>query len=45
VASPALLDDLGADGGAEVAAAVKAAAGTVEELVHDVERRYKLPLS
>ena len=45
VASPALLDDLGADGGADVAAAVKAAAGTVEELVHDVERRYKLPLS
>ena len=44
-ASPALLDDLGADGGADVAAAVKAAAGTVEELVHDVERRYKLPLS
>jgi hypothetical protein len=45
VASPALLDDLGADGGPEVAAAVKAAAGTVEELVHDVERGYKLPLS
>jgi hypothetical protein len=45
VASPALLDDLGADGGADVAAAVKAAAGTVEELVHDVERGYKLPLS
>ena len=45
VASPALLDDLGADGGSEVAAAIKAAAGTVEELVHDVERGYKLPLS
>ena len=45
VASPALLDDLGADAGSEVAAAVKAAAGTVEELVHDVERGYKLPLS
>jgi hypothetical protein len=45
VASPALLDDLGANAGSEVAAAVKAAAGTVEELVHDVERGYKLPLS
>ena len=45
VASPALLDDLGGDKGSEVAAAVKAAAGTVEELVHDVERGYKLPLS
>lgn len=45
VASPALLDDLGADAGTEVAAAVNGAAGTVEELVHDVERGYKLPLS
>jgi len=45
VASPALLDDLGGDKGSEVPAAVKAAAGTVEELVHDVERGYKLPLS
>lgn len=45
VASPALLDDLGADAGSDVAAAIKAAAGTVEELVHDVERGYKLPLS
>jgi hypothetical protein len=45
VASPALLDDLGGDKGSEVAAAVKAAGGTVEELVHDVERGYKLPLS
>jgi hypothetical protein len=45
VASPALLDDLGADAGTEVAAAVKGAAGTVEELVRDVERGYKLPLS
>jgi len=45
VASPALLDDLGGNAGSEVAAAVKAAAGTVEELVHDVERGYKLPLS
>ena len=45
VASPALLDELGAGAGPEVAAAVKAAAGTVEELVRDVERGYKLPLS
>jgi hypothetical protein len=45
VASPALLDDLGADAGPNVAEAVKAAAGTVEELVRDVERGYKLPLS
>ena len=28
-----------------VAEAVKGAAGTVEELVRDVERGYKLPLS
>jgi hypothetical protein len=45
VASPALLDELGADAGPEVAAAVNGAAGTVEELVRDVERGYKLPLS
>jgi hypothetical protein len=45
VASPALLDDLGADAGPNVAEAVKGAAGTVEELVRDVERGYKLPLS
>ena len=45
VASPALLDDLGADAGPEVAEAVKGAAGTVEELVRDVERGYKRPLS
>ena len=45
VASPVLLDDLGATAGPEVAEAVKAAAGTVEELVRDVERGYKLPLS
>ena len=45
VASPALLDDLGASAGPEVAEAVKAAAGTVEELVRDVERGYKLQLS
>jgi hypothetical protein len=45
VASPALLDDLGADAGPEVAEAVKGAGGTVEELVRDVERGYKRPLS
>jgi hypothetical protein len=45
VASPALLDELGADAGPEVAAAVKGAAGTVEELVTDVELGYKQPLS
>jgi hypothetical protein len=45
VANPALLDDLGASAGPEVAEAVKAAAGTVEELVRDVERGYKLQLS
>ena len=45
VASPALLDELGAAPGAEVAEAVSGAAGTVEELVRDVERGYKRPLS
>ena len=45
VASPGLLDDLGAGAAPDVVAAVKAAAGTVEELVLDVERGYKLPLS
>jgi hypothetical protein len=45
VATPALLDRLGAEGGAEVAAAVGAAGETVAELVRDVERGYKRPLS
>ena len=45
VASPELLDELGAGGGAEVAQALKAAAETIEELVRDVERGYKRPLS
>ena len=45
VASPALLDELGADAGPDVAEALKGAAGTVEELVRDVERGYKRPLS
>ena len=45
VASPALLDELGADAGPDVAEAIKGAADTVEELVRDVERGYKRPLS
>jgi len=45
VASPALLDELGADAGPDVAAALKGTADTVEELVRDVERGYKRPLS
>jgi len=45
VASPALLDELGAEAGAEVTAAVKGAVEVVEELERDVERGYKLPLS
>jgi len=45
VASPVLLDELGANAGPELAEAVKAAAGTVDELVRDVERGYKRPLS
>lgn len=45
VATPALLDELGASGGAELAAAVKGATATIEELVRDVERGYKRPLS
>ena len=45
VATPALLDELGATGGPEVAAAVGAASESVAELVVDVERGYKLELS
>ena len=45
VASPALLDELGADAGPDVAEALKGAADTVEELVRDVERGYKRALS
>jgi len=45
VASPALLDELGADAGPDVAEALKGTADTVEELVRDVERGYKRPLS
>jgi hypothetical protein len=45
LARPALLDELGASAGPELAAAIGAATGTIEELVHDVERGYKRPLS
>ena len=45
VASPAYLDELGSGAGPELAGAVKGASGTVEELLHDVERGYKRPLS
>jgi hypothetical protein len=45
VATPALLDRLGEEGGSDVAAAVGAAGETVAELVRDVERGYKRPLS
>jgi hypothetical protein len=45
VASPAYLDELGADAGPELGGTVKAAMGTVEELLRDVERGYKRPLS
>src|SRR3954469_8147439 len=45
VASPALLDELGAGAGTEVAEAIKGGATTVEELVRDVERGYRQPLS
>jgi hypothetical protein len=45
IASPALLDELGAGAGTDVAEAIKGGATTVEELVRDVERGYKQPLS
>jgi len=45
VASPAYLDELGSGAGPELAGAVKGAAGTVDELLRDVERGYKRPLS
>ena len=44
VATPALLDELGAHGG-DVTAAVAAASETVAELLRDVESGYKLDLS
>jgi hypothetical protein len=45
VASPAYLDELGSDSGPELGGAVKGATGTVDELLRDVERGYKRPLS
>jgi hypothetical protein len=45
VASPAYLDEVGAGSGPELAGAVKGATGTVDELLRDVERGYKRPLS
>ena len=45
VATPALLDELGTSVGAELASAIDAATGTIEELVRDVERGYKRSLS
>jgi hypothetical protein len=45
IASPAYLDELGAASGPELGGAVKSATGTVDELLRDVERGYKLPLS
>jgi hypothetical protein len=44
VATPELLDELGAGGGPELASAVKGATETIEELVRDVERGYKRTL-
>jgi hypothetical protein len=45
VASPAYLDELGSGGGPELAGAVKGVTGTLDELLRDVERGYKRPLS
>jgi hypothetical protein len=45
IASPAYLDELGASSGPELGGAVKSATGTVDELLRDVERGYKRPLS
>jgi hypothetical protein len=45
VASPALLDELGASGGPELAAAVKGATETIQELLRDIDRGYKRTLS
>jgi hypothetical protein len=45
VAAPALLDELGAQHGADVSSVVAAASETVAELLRDVERGYKLELS
>ena len=45
VASPAYLDELGTKTGAELGGAVKGSTGSVDELLRDVERGYKRPLS
>jgi hypothetical protein len=45
VASPAYLDELGADAGSALAGAVNGATGSVDELLRDVERSYKRSLS
>jgi hypothetical protein len=45
VSSGALLDELGAASGPEVAGALRATSETVRELLADVQRGYKLPLS
>jgi hypothetical protein len=45
IASPVYLDELGSGSGPELAGAVKTATGTVDELLRDVERGYKRPLS
>ncbi len=45
VASPAYLDELGSGAGPELVGAVKSATGTVDELLREVERSYKRPLS
>jgi hypothetical protein len=44
VASPELLDSLGANNGPALAGALEQATATVDELVRDVERNYKRPL-
>ena len=45
LANPAYLDELGAKAGSELGGAVKGSTGSVDELVGDVERGYKRPLS
>ena len=45
VSSGALLDELGAAAGPEVAGALRATSETVRELLTDVQRGYKVPLS
>jgi hypothetical protein len=45
LASPAYLDELGAKTGPELGGAVTGSTGSVDELLRDVERGYKRPLS